>query len=223
MSAIQALKRSPLYDAQKASGAVFRVENGWEMVFQPANGGAAAETLLADASACSKYLVRGRKAAEAMRHAGWQAPEQGGVQAGNPCIFCAVPGEYLLLIPAGQEQQMEKVSGEDVTSLEFTGAYAVMILSGKKAEETLRYLTTFDLHPSVFPAGKAAYTSIALVRTLIARLTDETFVLVAAADYGVYFWESLEDAGLNCGVAPGIAPDSLLFGAGGGKEHTHAK
>ena len=218
MSAIQALKRSPLYDTQKASGAVFRVEGGWETVFQIGNASTAAQAVVADASACSKYLVRGRDSAEAMKKAGWQAPDVGSMKTGSPCILGVIPGEYLVLLPAGQESLIENVSTTGASVYDLTGAYAVITLSGPKAEETLRYLTTFDLHPSVFPKGSAAYTSIALVRTLIARLEEEAFMLVVAADYGAYFWETLLDAGTNCGISTGVARFSLLFGTDGGKD-----
>lgn len=93
-----------------------------------------------------------------------------------------------------------------VVALDMSDAQAALGLSGPRARALLARASPLDLHPSAFPPGSCAQTTLARTAMLLHLLDDEpgagpTFDLYVARSYADYAWAWLARAGSQFGVA----------------------
>lgn len=132
------------------------------------------------------------------------------VDVGEGLLACLTPLEFYLFgktaaaeLPsvAGLNSQMEHVHASDLTH-----GKAVLRLLGSQAGELLKKICGLDFFESSFPNLYVAQSSVAKIKTLIARYdrgnTPAYFLHVERA-LGQYFWETVWDAGQEFGIALG--------------------
>ncbi|MBE7549510.1 MAG: hypothetical protein HS126_00335 [Anaerolineales bacterium] len=86
---------------------------------------------------------------------------------------------------------------------DYTHGKAVIRLTGAVAAELLSKICGLDFHPTVFPNLRVAQTSVAKIKTLIARHDQgETpaYFLHVNRSLGQYFWEVVWEAGQEFGI-----------------------
>jgi sarcosine oxidase subunit gamma len=94
----------------------------------------------------------------------------------------------------------------DLPVLDVGDARAVLGLAGPKGRALLARACPLDLHPSAFPVGRCAQTTLARTTMLLHLLDDDAadgpiFDLYVARSYADYAWTWLERAGAQFGVA----------------------
>ena len=61
--------------------------------------------------------------------------------------------------------------------------------------------TSYDVHPSNFPVGKAVGTNFAKTQLVIRHTAEETWELVVRRSFADYIWLWLQDASAEFGLA----------------------
>lgn len=91
----------------------------------------------------------------------------------------------------------------DVHVTNVTDNYAVMNLTGPRAQETLQDLTDIDLEEEAFPYMSVREGSVAGVPAIVMRIgfTGELgYEIHVPAGYGLHVWETLMEAGRPCAI-----------------------
>ena len=82
-----------------------------------------------------------------------------------------------------------------------SGGQTLLELSGPKVRELLMKSTSYDVHPSNFPVGKAVGTVFAKSQLVIRHTGEDTWELVVRRSFADYFWLWLQDASAEYGLA----------------------
>jgi heterotetrameric sarcosine oxidase gamma subunit len=91
-----------------------------------------------------------------------------------------------------------------------TGGYAVLQISGAKAQATLAKGVAIDLHPRAFRAGDVAVTQIAHIGVMLWQLDDQpTYAISVFRSLAGSFWHWLSVSAEEFGIAVGgaVEPD----------------
>lgn len=89
---------------------------------------------------------------------------------------------------------------------DFTNGKAVLKLAGAAAPEALLKVCGLDFHDTAFPNMQVKQTSMAKIKTLIARCDEDdtnTYFLHVDRPFGQYFWDVVWDAGQEFGIVAG--------------------
>src|SRR3990167_7266611 len=100
------------------------------------------------------------------------------VAAGDTSLQWLAPDEWLLILPSGSEFAVEQ-----------------------KVREVLMKSTSYDVHPSNFPVGKAVGTHFAKSQLVIRHTGEDTWELLIRRSFSDYFWLWLQDASAEYGLA----------------------
>ncbi len=116
------------------------------------------------------------------------------VAAGDTSLQWLAPDEWLLIVPSGSEFAVEQklreaLDGQHISIVNVSGGQTLLELSGPKVREVLMKSTSYDVHPSNFPVGKAVGTHFAKSQLVIRR------------SFSDYFWLWLQDASAEYGLA----------------------
>ncbi|WP_132687056.1 sarcosine oxidase subunit gamma family protein [Pseudomonas aeruginosa] len=79
-------------------------------------------------------------------------------------------------------------------------AQALFELSGANVRELLMKSTSYDVHPSNFPVGKAVGSIFAKSQCVIRHTGEDTWELVVRRSFADYFWLWLQDASAEYGL-----------------------
>ncbi len=116
-----------------------------------------------------------------LRAAGWELPDSGQVWAGPDRLACCVrPGRWLLIdttpVRDGADLRLaaicESAVGDAGAVTDLSAARRAWRVTDPRAREWLAAGCRLDLHPHVFPPGRAAVTLIAQVPVMIVALSD---------------------------------------------------
>ena len=96
---------------------------------------------------------------------------------GTVTVFGLGPDEWLVRVPPDEEERwLERleaaVAGPFAAAVLVSDAWSVFTVSGPDALDVLAQATGVDLHPSVFPSGRAVRAGFARITALIHRLDD---------------------------------------------------
>lgn len=128
------------------------------------------------------------------------------VADGDTSLQWLGPDEWLLIVPGGSEFEVERklraaLDGQHFSVVNVSGGQTMLELSGPKVRELLMKSTSYDVHPSNFPVGKAVGTVFAKSQLVIRHTGEETWELVIRRSFSDYFWLWLQDASAEYGLA----------------------
>lgn len=128
------------------------------------------------------------------------------VADGDTSLQWLAPDEWLLIVPGGTEYAVEQKLRAALDGLFFavvnvSGGQTLLELSGPKVREMLMKSTSYDVHPSNFPVGKAVGTHFAKSQLVIRHTAEDTWELVVRRSFSDYFWLWLQDASAEFGLA----------------------
>lgn len=128
------------------------------------------------------------------------------VSAGDTSLQWLAPDEWLLIVPGGSEFAVEQklreaLAGQHISIVNVSGGQTLLELSGPKVREVLMKSTSYDVHPSNFPVGKAVGTHFAKSQLVIRHTGEDTWELVIRRSFSDYFWLWLQDASAEYGLA----------------------
>ncbi|KAF1060898.1 MAG: Sarcosine oxidase subunit gamma [Pseudomonas citronellolis] len=128
------------------------------------------------------------------------------VANGDTSLQWLGPDEWLLIVPAGEEfaaeQRLREALGEDrhYAVINVSGGQTVLELSGARVRELLMKSTSYDVHPSNFPVGKAVGSIFAKSQCVIRHTGEDTWELIVRRSFADYFWLWLQDASAEYGL-----------------------
>jgi len=116
------------------------------------------------------------------------------------------PDEWLLIVPRGEEFATEQRLREALGGLHFqvvnvSGGQTILELAGPKVRELLMKSSSYDVHPSNFPVGKAVGTVFAKSQLVIRHTGENTWELLVRRSFADYIWLWLQDASQEYGLA----------------------
>ncbi|MFI8481777.1 sarcosine oxidase subunit gamma [Pseudomonas sp. NPDC078700] len=125
--------------------------------------------------------------------------------SGDTSLQWLSPDEWLLIVPSGEEFAVEQklreaLSGQHISIVNVSGGQTLLELSGSKVREVLMKSTSYDVHPSNFPVGKAVATHFAKAQLVIRHTAEDTWELVIRRSFSDYFWLWLQDASAEFGL-----------------------
>ena len=129
------------------------------------------------------------------------------VANGSLSLQWLAPDEWLLIVPRGEEFATEKRLREALGNelhyavVNVSGGQTLLELSGPKVREMLMKSTSYDVHPSNFPVGKAVGTHFAKTQLVIRHTAEETWERVVRRSFADYIWLWLQDASAEFGLA----------------------
>jgi len=128
------------------------------------------------------------------------------VSAGDTSLQWLAPDEWLLIVPGGSEFAVEQklrdaLAGQHISIVNVSGGQTLLELSGPKVREVLMKSTSYDVHPSNFPVGKAVGTHFAKSQLVIRHTGEDTWELLIRRSFSDYFWLWLQDASAEYGLA----------------------
>ena len=115
------------------------------------------------------------------------------------------PDEWLLIVPGGTEYEVEQklraaLDGQHISIVNVSGGQTLVELSGPKVRELLMKSSSYDVHPSNFPVGKAVGTVFAKSQLVIRHTGEETWELLVRRSFADYIWLWLQDASAEYGL-----------------------
>nr|WP_312509256.1 sarcosine oxidase subunit gamma family protein [Pseudomonas luteola] len=116
------------------------------------------------------------------------------------------PDEWLLIIPQGEEYSTElslreAIGDRHISIVNVSGGQTLYELTGPNVRNVLMKSTSYDVHPSQFPVGKAVGTVFAKSQLVIRHTGEETWELVVRRSFADYIWLWLQDASAEYGLA----------------------
>ena len=135
------------------------------------------------------------------RALGVALPRPAGPASGNDSVtvFGLGPDEWLIRVPSREEAYwLARLEAAATVSFAaavlVSDAWSVFTVTGPDALDVLAQSTGLDLHPSVFPTGRAARAGFARISALIHRLDDrpsfDVYVDASLARYAERWMES---------------------------------
>lgn len=128
------------------------------------------------------------------------------VSAGDQSLQWLGPDEWLLIVPSGTEFAVEQklrtaLDGQHISIVNVSGGQTLLELSGPNVRQVLMKSTSYDVHPSSFPVGKAVGTHFAKSQLVIRHTGEDTWELVVRRSFADYIWLWLQDASAEYGLA----------------------
>jgi sarcosine oxidase subunit gamma len=128
------------------------------------------------------------------------------VASGDTSLQWLGPDEWLLIVPSGQEFEVEQrlrkaLDGQHISVVNVSGGQTILELSGPKVREVLMKSTSYDVHPSNFPVGKAVGSNFAKSQLVIRHTGEDTWELLVRRSFSDYIWLWLQDASAEYGLA----------------------
>lgn len=128
------------------------------------------------------------------------------VGQGDTSLQWMGPDEFLLIVPRGEEfatelRLREALAGQHIQVVNVSGGQTLLELSGPKAREVLMKSTSYDVHPSQFPVGKAVGSVFAKTQLYIRHTGEDTWELLVRRSFSDYIWAWLQDASAEYGLA----------------------
>lgn len=128
------------------------------------------------------------------------------VANGDTSLQWLGPDEWLLIVPSGQEFETEQrlrkaLDGQHISVVNVSGGQTILELSGPKVREVLMKSTSYDVHPSNFPVGKAVGSNFAKSQLVIRHTGEDTWELLVRRSFADYIWLWLQDASAEYGLA----------------------
>ncbi|SEM62001.1 sarcosine oxidase subunit gamma [Halomonas caseinilytica] len=120
--------------------------------------------------------------------------------SGERSVQWISPDEWLLIVPGGEEFELENRLREALGDAHFAianvgGGQTLLELEGAASSELLMKSVIYDVHPRHFPVGKAVTTVFAKTSVILRRPSEERWELVVRRSFADYVYRWLLDAG----------------------------
>jgi sarcosine oxidase subunit gamma len=117
----------------------------------------------------------------------------GSARAGGRTAIWLQPGLWVVSADRGDEGGLAATLAEAARNLgavvDQTHGRATLRIEGARVRDMLAKGCRLDLHPKVFPEGRAASTTIAHIGCLLHHAGPDTFELTMFATFAQSFWE----------------------------------
>ncbi|WP_437879724.1 sarcosine oxidase subunit gamma [Pseudomonas sp. LRF_L74] len=128
------------------------------------------------------------------------------VAKGEVSVQWMGPDEFLIIVPRGEEFAVEKklreaLDGQHIQVVNVSGGQTIVELSGANVRDLLMKSTSYDVHPSQFPVGKAIGSNFAKTSLYIRRTGEDTWELLVRRSFSDYIWAWLQDASAEFGLS----------------------
>lgn len=125
--------------------------------------------------------------------------------SGERSIQWLSPDEWLLIVPGGEEFELEKrlrtaLGDAHYAIVNASGGQTLIELEGECARELLMKSTPYDVHPDAFPVGKGVTTVFAKANLILRRPTEERWELVLRRSFADYLYRWILDAGAEYAI-----------------------
>lgn len=125
--------------------------------------------------------------------------------AGERSIQWISPDEWLVIVPGGEEFDIERRLREALGDAHYSisnvgGGQTVLELEGEKARELLMKSTPYDVHPESFPVGKGVTTVFAKANLILRRPSETRWELVLRRSFADYLYRWILDAGAEYAI-----------------------
>ena len=209
------IKLTPLHAIAQRLGATFIEQRGWripEVYTTPeAEIATASERVaLADETPNGKLLIEGEGAESVLMDAFDLGSLK--ISEGRDGIYRLRNDLFFISTPPGREVRTQKklmtgsaASEQFVTITEVTHGRVEIRVIGTDSQALLSKLCGLDFHSSAFPNETAKQSSLAKTTQLIIRHDIgelPAFSIIGAQSLGPYVWDTLMEAGRECGVVP---------------------
>jgi sarcosine oxidase, subunit alpha len=217
----QPKRLSPLHNRHQTQEARFDLRGGWlvpqSYVTSAEENAALQESVgLLDISAQGKLMLKGNDAGAIVFACFGEAPTKPGdvivIKSSHIVVAELTPDEYLMLTPPGTEKEIantlkaESASQDSFVSIiDQTSGLVGLSISGQRSTSVMKKLCAISFNTKDFPNLCVAQSSFANVRTTIVHHDQgvtPTFALFADRSYGVYLWDTIQDAGREFGMQP---------------------
>ncbi|UYF99837.1 MULTISPECIES: sarcosine oxidase subunit gamma [unclassified Halomonas] len=126
-------------------------------------------------------------------------------EAGERSIQWISPDEWLVIVPGGEECDLERrlreaLGDAHVSIVNVSGGQTVLTLAGDNAREVLMKTVSFDVHPHAFPVGKGVTTIFAKATVVLRRSSETEWELVVRRSFADYCYRWLLDASKEYGI-----------------------
>lgn len=114
------------------------------------------------------------------------------------------PDQWLVIVDFKRasevEQQLHQALSGHYSVVNVSGGQTILELSGSHASSVLKKGTSLDIHPSQFPVGKVAGSTLAKSTALFCRTGEQCWELVIRRSFADYLWLWLQDAAEEYGL-----------------------
>ncbi len=213
----EVVKRSPLWETFRKMGAAIRVDRGWEGVAHFTSPQEEAATVrravgLADWSSIPKFDLQGRDL-NSSPGLGEEA-QSWRLRAGRYLVTCRPPDRDLVQGELNRYVAAAGASSDPAYLTDVTSGYAALLLAGPRSPEVLRKLVDLDVCGDAFPNLACAQTGVHHTYSILMRRDIQSlraYLILVNREYGEWLWETVLDAGAECGIRPfGSAAHELL-------------
>lgn len=210
---------TPIYERARALGAEFGTYKGWYVPLHYTSVDNERDAMqqgigIADETPNGKIFVEGAQAESVISNL-YHIPSMDtgqSVSAGNVHISRLRDDHYFLSSLPDESrdivENLEKVIRESdrfVTVTDITHGRSEFRVIGTASSEYLSKLCALDFHPSAFPPGHTAISSVAKTTQLIRRhdLHDLlSFTIIGPWSLGGYLWDTMLEAGQEWNIQP---------------------
>ncbi|RDB44567.1 sarcosine oxidase subunit gamma [Halomonas sp. DQ26W] len=132
-------------------------------------------------------------------------------ESGERSIQWLSPDEWLLIVPGGEEFELEQrlrdalgdardTAVKNYAIVNVGGGQTLVELEGECVRELLMKSTPYDVHPDAFPVGKGVTTVFAKSNLILRRPTEDRWELVLRRSFADYLYRWLLDAGAEYAI-----------------------
>lgn len=119
-------------------------------------------------------------------------------RAGDAAVYWLGPDEWLLVLPAGREADVERRLRDALAGsfsvVDTSGTHCFLNLSGPARGNVLQKSSPYDFHPRNFPPGRCAQTVFARATALVAAKEGGAFDIMFRRSYADYIKCWIADA-----------------------------
>jgi sarcosine oxidase subunit gamma len=109
------------------------------------------------------------------------------------------PDEWLITAAPGAEPP-SVVDGSAASIVDVSAQRTTLLVEGEHARDLLAHGCPLDLHPTVFPVGHCAQSTLARTQVVLVRVAEDAFHVLVRASFARYLADWLDDAAVEYGT-----------------------
>jgi sarcosine oxidase subunit gamma len=113
-------------------------------------------------------------------------------RAGDTLVLWLGPDEWL--VTDAPDAKPVSIVDESVSVVDVSALRTTILVEGEHARDVLAHGCPLDLHPSAFPVGRCAQTTLARTQVVLVRVTEDAYWLLVRASFARWLADWLIDA-----------------------------